>query len=55
MLHISITREAQWHYLGPLVFEGPAGSTITSYNCRPFCVTALVEHRGIEKQTWSTA
>ena len=41
--HVIATREeARWHYLGPLVFEGPARSTITSYNCRPFCVIALV-------------
>lgn len=40
-------RKISCNYLGPLVFEGPARSTITSYNCRPSCAIALVEYRKI--------
>jgi hypothetical protein len=34
-LSFSILKRAR-RYFGPLVLEGPARSTITSYNCRPF-------------------
>jgi hypothetical protein len=37
-LSFSILKRAP-RYFGPLVLEGPARSTITSYNCRPFYVT----------------